>query len=274
MLLFQLASIVLTIGIRLVVAADAQPEFTPPGVLTSVGDSDTALQPYPGQADDAVNETKFIRGLLTQRQASCSSGYGVCSGGGCCPITGECCGGGCCRLGYYCTVVSGQSGCCQDGQVCNRIGSGGGGCVTSGYVPCAGENFCCQPGYTCSRDGAGNPQCNLYSTYTSTSTIDEPTLTFKSPQPTSISNGGGDLISNDLTSTSSSRPNGLNSVSLSRPNGLNTVSSSRPNGTSSSSSSRPTSSAFTSTSNGVADWKGCSSYFGFAPFLVFIGVYM
>ena len=76
MLFFRLASIVLITGIQLVVAADAKPEFTPPGVLVSVGDSDTVLQPHVGQADDVVNETRFIRGLLMQRQVSCPH---VCS---------------------------------------------------------------------------------------------------------------------------------------------------------------------------------------------------
>jgi len=85
MLLFKLASIVLIAGIQLVVAANAQPEFAPPEVLTSAGDPDTTLQPYVGnpvQGGDAVNETKLIRGLLMTRQSSCPGGYGVCNDGG------------------------------------------------------------------------------------------------------------------------------------------------------------------------------------------------
>ena len=85
MLLFRLASIVFIAGIQLVVAADAQPEFATPDVLTSAGDPDTTLQPHVGnpvQGDDAVNETKLIRGLLMTRQSGCRGGYGLCNDGG------------------------------------------------------------------------------------------------------------------------------------------------------------------------------------------------
>lgn len=44
---------------------------------------------------------------------------------------------------YYCTVVNGKKGCCKNGKICTS-GGGDGGCVTSGYVECAGENFCCR----------------------------------------------------------------------------------------------------------------------------------
>lgn len=84
-MLFRLASIVLVTGIQLVVAANDQPEFAPPDVFTSLGDPDTTLQPYTGnpvKSDDAVNETKLIRGLLMARQSACPGGYGLCNGGG------------------------------------------------------------------------------------------------------------------------------------------------------------------------------------------------
>jgi hypothetical protein len=83
MFLFRLASIFLVAGIQIVAAADGKPEFATPDILVS-GDSDTTLKPYVGKpvkGDEAVNETKLIRGLLTTRQ-SCPGGYGLCNDGG------------------------------------------------------------------------------------------------------------------------------------------------------------------------------------------------
>jgi hypothetical protein len=85
MLLFRLASIILVAGLQLVAAADDQPEFAVPDVLASTGDPDTTLQPYVGnpvKGDNAVDETKLIRGLLMTRQSSCPGGYGLCNDGG------------------------------------------------------------------------------------------------------------------------------------------------------------------------------------------------
>ena len=85
MLLFQFASIVLVAATQLVAAADGHPEFAPPDILTAVGDPDTTLQPYVGnpvKGDNAIDETKVIRGLLMTRQSSCPGGYGLCNDGG------------------------------------------------------------------------------------------------------------------------------------------------------------------------------------------------
>ena len=82
---FRFASILLVVFIRLVVAADGQPEFAPPDLLVSIGDPDTTLKPYVGnpvKADNAVDETRVIRGLLMTRQSSCPGGYGLCNAGG------------------------------------------------------------------------------------------------------------------------------------------------------------------------------------------------
>jgi len=84
MLLFRLTSILLIAGIQLVAAADEKPEFATPDILASLGDPDTTLKPHVGnpvEADDAVDETKLIRGLLVTRQ-SCPGGYGACNDGG------------------------------------------------------------------------------------------------------------------------------------------------------------------------------------------------
>ena len=83
-MLFRLASILLIAGVQIVVAAGDKPEFAPPDIFSSVDDPDTTLQPYVGKpvvGDDAVNESKLIRGLLVTRQ-SCPGGYGLCNDGG------------------------------------------------------------------------------------------------------------------------------------------------------------------------------------------------
>ena len=84
MMLFRLTSVLLIVGIQLVAAADEKPEFATPDILASLGDPDTMLKPHignPVQADNAVDETKVIRGLLMARQ-SCPGGYGLCNDGG------------------------------------------------------------------------------------------------------------------------------------------------------------------------------------------------
>ena len=84
-MLFRFASIVLVAAIRLVVVADGQSEFAPPDLLVSIGDHDMTLKPYVGnpvKADNAVDETKLIRGLLMTRQSGCPGGYGLCNAGG------------------------------------------------------------------------------------------------------------------------------------------------------------------------------------------------
>ena len=84
-MLFRFASILFVAFIRLVAAADGQPEFAPPDLLVSIGDPDMTLKPYVGspvKADNAVDETKVIRGLLMTRQPSCPGGHGLCNAGG------------------------------------------------------------------------------------------------------------------------------------------------------------------------------------------------
>jgi len=76
MLLFRFASILLIAGVRVVVAVDGQPEFAPPDLFASAGDPDTMLKPYVGspiKADNTVDDTKVIRGLLMARQ-NCPGG--------------------------------------------------------------------------------------------------------------------------------------------------------------------------------------------------------
>lgn len=85
MFLLRIAPIFFAAGI-LVVAADDQPLFAPAEVLESGGDPDTALVPYVGspvRTEDAVDDTKVIRGLLgVIKRQSCPGGYGLCSNGG------------------------------------------------------------------------------------------------------------------------------------------------------------------------------------------------
>jgi len=85
MLFLRIASVLLVASIQLIAAADEQPEFAPPDLLVA-GDPDTVLQPYtgnPAKADDAVDDTKVIRGLLNlSTRQSCPGGYGVCNDGG------------------------------------------------------------------------------------------------------------------------------------------------------------------------------------------------
>ena len=86
MFLFRFTSIFLVAG-ALVVAADDRPQFAPPEILESGGDPDTTLIPYVGspvRTEDAVDDTKVIRGLLkrTVKRQSCPGGYGLCNNGG------------------------------------------------------------------------------------------------------------------------------------------------------------------------------------------------
>ena len=79
-------SIFLVAGILLVAAGDL-PESAPPEILASSGGSGTALIPYVGspvRTEDAVDDTKVIRGLLTRnvKRQSCPGGYGLCNDGG------------------------------------------------------------------------------------------------------------------------------------------------------------------------------------------------
>jgi len=125
-------------------------------------------------------------------------------------------------------------------------------------------------GYTCYRDSANNPKCSLDSTYTITSTSTIRTSTSTSPLPTNTPKGddsGDDGLPDDGSNSDSDSSNDSNSDSS---NGSNSTSSS-----STSSSPRPSSSGVTSSNlngNGVADWKGPSSYVTLAPFLVLIGM--
>jgi hypothetical protein len=95
MLFFPLASILLVVGAQVVAAADDQPEFIPPGVLAFGETPGTPLRPYVGkpvQVDNAVDDTKVIRGLLARsiKRQSCPSGYGVCNDGAWVPFCSQC----------------------------------------------------------------------------------------------------------------------------------------------------------------------------------------
>ena len=83
MLFFRLALILLVAGIRIVVAADGQPEFAPPDTLISRRDSNPTLQPYVGSplrgGDSVGGGSKLIRGLLIRQ--SCPGGWGLCNDG-------------------------------------------------------------------------------------------------------------------------------------------------------------------------------------------------
>jgi hypothetical protein len=86
MFFLRFASIFAVAGI-LVVAADDQPQSAPPELLSSGGDSDTLLIPYVGspvRTEDAVDDTKVIRGLLRRaiKRQTCNAGYGLCNDGG------------------------------------------------------------------------------------------------------------------------------------------------------------------------------------------------
>lgn len=77
-------SILLVITIQVIFAVGHH--FGPAGVLIDK-DPDAILQPLGGRpadedADDAVDGSKVIRGLLDVRQDSCPSGYAVCNDGG------------------------------------------------------------------------------------------------------------------------------------------------------------------------------------------------
>lgn len=87
MLLFQLASILLVAGIQIFVAADDRPDSAPPEILAAGGGSNTTLLPHVGnpvRTDDAVSDTKVIRGLLMRamKRQTCPGGYGLCNDGG------------------------------------------------------------------------------------------------------------------------------------------------------------------------------------------------
>lgn len=183
-------------------------------------------------------------------------------------------------VSYYCDVVDGEKGCCPNGETCTSGGGGNGGCVNTGYVPCPGDDFCCRmcshppplalsthnhdfiltrlaDGYTCYRDSSNNPQCSLYTTYTTTPPPTIHTTTSTSPRPTSTPEGNdGDNGDDDLPDSPDSNSNNSNSTS---------------------SSSRPTSSGFPSVSSqfsGVSDPKGHWSFFALAPLLVLAGKYI
>ena len=87
MLLVHFVSILAMAGV-LAVAADDPPQFAPPEILVSDGDSDSqVLMPHignPVRTQDAVDDTKVIRGLLKRsvKRQSCSAGDGLCNGGG------------------------------------------------------------------------------------------------------------------------------------------------------------------------------------------------
>lgn len=241
-----------------VAADDGQPAFAPPELLTA-GDGDTAeLVPYFGgllPTDDNVDDN-VIRGLLRRsmkKRQSCPAGYGLCSDGGCCPGS------------YYCDEVDGQKGCCPNGKICT---SGGGGCPTAGYVPCAGDDFCCPAGYECYRDSANNPQCSLYGsntdtfTYTYTNTYysdtSYPTNTPSTSTPTA--NGGGPNTATYNTGGGSGGGSGPTHVG--GPSTSSTSSSSR---SSSSTSGLDPTGLSSSNTSGAEDWKRTWRILGAIP---------
>ena len=76
--------ILLVVGIWAIFAVGQ--DFVPAGTLV-VKDPDTILQPLSGRpadedVDEAVDDSKVIRGLLGVRQDSCPIGYAVCNDGG------------------------------------------------------------------------------------------------------------------------------------------------------------------------------------------------
>ena len=83
-MLSRFLSILLVIGIQAVFVAGQS--FAPPEILAA-RDPDTILQPRAGRladegADDAVNDSKVISGLLGIRQDSCPTNYALCNDGG------------------------------------------------------------------------------------------------------------------------------------------------------------------------------------------------
>lgn len=85
MFLSRFTSIFILAGVLAVAAADL-PDFAPPGTLASDGGSDEELRPYVGnpvRTEDAVDDSKVIRGLLVRyvKRQSCPGGYGLCNDG-------------------------------------------------------------------------------------------------------------------------------------------------------------------------------------------------
>lgn len=76
----RLFFILLAIMIRAVLIIGQ--DFAPPEIL--VADPDSVLEPLAGRPADpneAVDESKVIRGLLGRRQTSCSSNFFACGSG-------------------------------------------------------------------------------------------------------------------------------------------------------------------------------------------------
>lgn len=83
-MLLRLLSVLLVVGVQVVFVVSQ--DFAPPEILAAK-DPDTVLQPLGGQranedADDAVNGSKVIRGLLGVRQNDCPTNYAACTDGG------------------------------------------------------------------------------------------------------------------------------------------------------------------------------------------------
>lgn len=143
-----------------------------------------------------------LHGLLN-RQSTCDPGYGLCPGGGCCPLADNCCtnsdfcvqaGGECCSdnthtcpPGWnccveYCSPVNGQ--CCTTGYYCPD---------DSWCVLYSGEQFCC---YDLTCLGTYNPQ------YVAVPTITAPNLQV----PTNAAGGSGSSVSGGPEASSTNLP--------------------------------------------------------------------
>ena len=107
-------------------------------------------------------------------------------------------------------------------------------------------------GYTCYRDSSNNPQCSLYSAYT---TVSFSALTSTSPHPTNT-------------------PTAMVMMVKKNDDGLPDDPNPNSNSTSSGSPSRLSPTGFPSVSpqaGGVVGWKDARGSFGVAPFLALVG---
>ena len=117
------------------------------------------------------------------------------------------------------------------------------------YRPLTTAGFLLAEGYTCYRDSSNDPQCSLYSTYT---TISFTISTSTTPYPTDTPNDDGDNGDDDLPDDPNSNSNSSSSSSSSQlgPTGFPSVSSQ---------------------ASGVTGWKDARGSFVFARFLALIG---